>query len=357
VRLSALNENTHDKKRIVIMSDALTKLRAAQAALKAQTDKQKQNNGPSELFRHWNLDFDKSCTFRFLPDGDESNVFFWKKKMLWEWKFPTAEGTEVKIVMPCKKTFDPAAKCEVYSLLGDMFSLSKKTGDQSHAGSAKAYWVKTSFLMQGFVRYSDYKEEQVPESLIRKFDFTKDVFQDTIENRVQDTNPDTCLKSWPVDFENGLNYVVKKTQGSNGYANYRGSSFGSNPSALSEEERAAISGGVPSLARYLPTQLTDEAYGLQMTMLETALSGGVWNKEWEDAGFKPYIQDDRNSETGEGEAPAAPKAPIARVSAMASQPAEPEAAAAPAAAATSNDMAERAARIKEQITKNRSQAG
>ncbi len=332
------------------MSDALAKLRAAQAALKAQNEKT--NHGPSELFRHWNLDYDKSCTLRFLPDGDETNLFFWKKKMLWEWKFPTADGGEVKIVMPCKKTFNPTASDEVYSLLGEMFQLSKKTGDQSHAETAKAYWVKTSFMMQGFVRASDYKEEQVPESLIRKFDFSKEIFTDTIDKRVQDTNEETALRSWPVDFDAGLNYIVKKTKGANGYANYNGSQFSFNPTPLTEEERAAIAGGIPHLSRYLPTPLSDEAYGLQMTMLETALSGGVWNKEWEDAGFKPYSQDARGETAPEAEAP--PKPELARVSATASAPQTETVLTNPAG---NSEISDRAARIKAQIAANRKEAG
>ena len=49
------------------------------AKLQAQED-QKSNNtsgGDNAIFPHWSIKDNESTKLRFLPDGDETNTFFW----------------------------------------------------------------------------------------------------------------------------------------------------------------------------------------------------------------------------------------------------------------------------------------
>ena len=290
------------------MASPLDKLKAAREALQAQ--KTVSTSGPSELFPHWKLDFGQSASVRFLPDGDETNLFFWKKKMMWNWTFPMEGGGEKRVVMPCKKMFDAKATCEAYNLLSEMFDTAKKTDDEDLRKAASKYWVDTSFIYHGFVRSSDFIEEEKPDSLIRKFDIIKKTHYDQIESRVMDNNPDTALTAWPVEFDEGLNFIFKKTKNGE-YASYANSMFSNNPTPLSDEEVQAIEdvGGVPPLTKYLPDVPTEEQYVLQVEMLQAALDGQVWNAEW-DSVWTAYENNTSKDDTETTPAPVATKTKV-----------------------------------------------
>lgn len=264
-----------------------SRLEAMRAKLAEQ--KQKQENGGGNAvarreYAHWNIDIGQSVTLRFVPDADP-NDFFWKKKLTYDWKYPSATepGQSVRVIMPCRNMYDGYTgdkACPVRKKLSAMFDAK---GAEEEA--ARPYWVKTSYLYAGFVRRSSYNEPAVPENPIRIFDLNKKLHE-FIEGSILVDDPERQLPADPVDYENGINFIIEKKRNGD-FANYL-PSWSQKVTSLTDEEQAALKQyGLVSLKGELPTKPSDEAFAIQMSMLEAALAGEPWNPEWE-THFKPF---------------------------------------------------------------------
>ncbi len=248
--------------------------------------KQQQDSGPAVARReypHWKIDIGQTVSLRFTPDADP-NDFFWLKKLTYDWKFasPTVPGEIVRVIMPCRNMYDGYTgdkSCPVRKKLSAMFDAG---GDAKER--ARPFWINTSYLYEGFVRRSPYNEPAVPENPIRIFDLNKKLHE-FIEGSLLVDDPERQLPADPVDYDNGLNFIIEKKKNGD-YAAYT-PSWSQKPTPLSEEEKLAIKQyGLVSLKSALPEKPSDEAFSIQMSMLETALAGEPWNPEWE-VHFKP----------------------------------------------------------------------
>lgn len=269
------------------MTSRLDAMRAKLAEQKKRQDEGGGNAVARREYPHWKIDFDETVSLRYLPDADETNDYFWRKKLMYDWKFasPDTPGETVRIIMPCRNMYDGYTgdkACPVRKKLSAMFDAK---GEQEEA--AKPFWVTTSYLYSGFVRRSPYNEPAVPENPIRIFDLSKKLHE-YIEGSILVDDPDRKLAYDPVDYENGLNFIIEKKRNAKGYADYTNSQWSKNPTPLSEEEKAAIKQwGLVNLKEELPAKPSDEAFSIQMSMLEAALANEPWNPEWE-AHFKPF---------------------------------------------------------------------
>ena len=58
---------------------SLAEIRARLAEQAQKSGGTQQGTGDNAIYAHWNIPEGSSATLRFLPDGDESNTFFWKR--------------------------------------------------------------------------------------------------------------------------------------------------------------------------------------------------------------------------------------------------------------------------------------
>lgn len=279
------------------MDERLLALRAKLKEQKAATETRSSGGSDKRFYRFFDIPVDGSCTARWLPDGDESNPYFYVEKQMFSWEYadPDRPGQTVRINMPCRNMYEPRT-CPVSQLISKQYETSE---------TAKKMWVNKKYIYQGFVRKSDMTEENPPENPIRLWELTKKA-HGRIWNAIEDESEETGLPSYPISYEDGLNYIIKKTKQGE-HANYDTSQFSTKPTPLTEDEIVAIEKyGLYNLKELLPEQPSEEQFAIQVEMANALLAGEPWNKEWETL-WKPYRPKDKNDD-GESAEPSSSKA-------------------------------------------------
>lgn len=269
---------------------------------KLKKEQQKFEGGDPSSYPFWNIQTGKSCTIRFLPDGDESNDFFWRERQLYRWEFtdPNKPEKKVRVVIPCIETWDGTKSCPIANELRGWFK-AKEEEDL-----ARKLWPKKSFIYQGFVRKSDFTEENPPENSIRIFHINKSIHNFIKETLLSD-DEDTAFEEMPTDFENGRDLVIKKTQNGE-YASYATSQWANNMTPLREEEVEAIEQhGLFNLSDKLPERPSDDAYAVAVQMFEALVDDNPWDPEWEKH-WKP-IGDSNDKDDGDSDKAVSQKEP------------------------------------------------
>lgn len=256
------------------------------AKLQQQED-QKSNNfsGSSDIFPHWSIKEGESTKVRFLPDADESNTFFWIERLQINLSFTGIKGDAMSkpltIKVPCMEMWEPVGSCPVLAEIRPWFK------DPALEDTARKYWKKRSYLMQGFVRENplDEKDEDI-ENPIRRFIFTPQIF-DIAKAALMDPE----LEEMPTDYENGLDFIVNKTSGGQ-YASYATSKYARKESALTQEEKDAINEhGLYDLKSFLPKK-PDEAHLVAIKeMFEASVDGEPYDADRWAEFYKPYGMD------------------------------------------------------------------
>ena len=259
-----------------------SRIDALRNRLKADKEKTNQGSSPSKFFKFWDVEIGESSKFRFLEDKNEDNPhYYYIEEMMYEWTFddPDNAGKKITIRMPCRNMYTPAS-CSVWATISALFDEDENT--------ARSLWVKRNYLAQGFVRETDLVEEPAPEKKIRYVTMSRKL-KDIQANKISDTNEDTMLPSPdPIDHENGVDFLFKKTKATSGYNDYTSSGFVNRSSALTQEEKDAIEEeGLINLRDLLPKEPDAEAWLVQEQMLAAYLNGDPWNSEWE-VHFRPY---------------------------------------------------------------------
>jgi hypothetical protein len=115
---------------------------------------------------------------------------------------------------------------------------------------------------------------------------------------MDDTADDSVLEKL-----DGFNFIVKKGKRGD-YAEYvKGSSWATNNVATLDEEQviALHTHGMHDLQKRLPDRPSDEKYEVLTEMMEVSIKrmldddNGVWRKEWEEHGFKPFRAKDKKA--------------------------------------------------------------
>lgn len=283
------------------MSNGLSKLAAMREKLAASSAGGGGSKDPS-IFPFWNIDVGKSCILRFVPDADEKNPYIWAEKILFKWTFsdPRNPHKPVTVTMPCKEMYDGPKTCAVMNVLRPMW--------KSDEDTARKYWPKRSYIYAGFVRKSDWPEQNPPENPLRKFLVNKKM-HGFIKETLLSTDEATMFTHSPDDYENGTDFVVKKTKDGQ-WDSYSTSQWARSPSSLTDAEILAIEKyGLIDLKSGFPPRPSEEAFALQLDMLNAALDGKPWNPAW-DATFKAYAKDGASG--GDHDADDSPAIPVAR---------------------------------------------
>jgi hypothetical protein len=254
--------------------------------------------GDNAIYPFWNNPEGSTATLRFLPDGDESNDFFWLERLIIKLPFPGVKGDPmakpVEVQVPCTDMWK-SGTCPITAEIRPWWK------DKSLEDMARKYYRKKSYLFQGFVTQNPNKDDQEPENPIRRFIINPSVF-DVIKSILMDQD----LENSPTDNDHGRDfYLIKTTKG--GYANYASSKWAMKERALSDDETLAIGKhGLWNLSSFLPKK-PDEAHLNAIMELFTAsvneelYDADRWGQFYRPNGMRLDIQD--------GDTPSAVAAP------------------------------------------------
>jgi hypothetical protein len=170
--------------------------------------------------------------------------------------------------------------------------------DPSLEDMGRKYWKKKSFLFQGFVVDSQYKEDgKQPENPIRRFIIGSQIF-----NIIKAALMDPDMEELPTDSLRGVDFRIVKTS-KGGYADYSTSNWARRERALSEEENAAVKQyGAFNLKDFLPKKPGEVELKVMKEMFEASVDGEAFDMERWGQYFKPAGMGGSGQATGSGAA-------------------------------------------------------
>lgn len=245
-----------------------SKLEAIRAKLSEKGNASPTNDHAS--FPFWNLQENTNATFRFLPDGDANNVFFWAERTMI--KLPFAGNVIVQV--PCMHMFGES--CAILDATREWWK------DPAKTDLARAYYKKRSYIFQGFVVTSPIIEDIVPENPIRRFVINPSIFK-----LIKDSLMNPEFEDMPTDYDNGRDFRLTKTKKGT-YADYTTSHWSFKTRALSATERDAITAnGLFNLKEFLGAKPDAEQLLAIKAMFEASLAGEPFDQDKYGKWFRP----------------------------------------------------------------------
>lgn len=246
----------------------MEKLRAAVAAKQVSTTGNSSASADKSLYKFYDAPTGSTSVLRLLPDADEDNPFFWVEKQVITLPFGGVVGstefdetTAVTVRVPCNNMFEPKT-CPIVKAIAPWWK------DPAKVDLARTYYKKSTFYYNAFIVKSGFKEEETPENPIRRVQFTNQIHK-IIEASTQDPE----FIDFPVDYTNGVDFNIKKTQKGT-HADYSTSSWARNSRTLSEDELSAIATyGLLDLKKFKGPQPTSDQLLMIKQMFQDSLSG------------------------------------------------------------------------------------
>jgi hypothetical protein len=256
---------------------SLADIRAKLAAMESKPGSNSQTQSDNAIYPFWNIDEGASATFRFLPDGDSKNDFFWVERQMIRLTFPGVKGGEnkpVTIQVPCGEMYGD--NCPILTEVRPWFK------DPSLEDMGRKYWKKKSYIFQGFVTENPLNEDS-PSNPIRRFVIGPQIF-----NIIKSALMDPDMENIPTDYLNGTDFRLSKTTKGQ-YADYSTSKWARKERSLEETELAAIdTHGLFNLNDFLPARPTAEHYTAIAEMFEASVNGDLYDPaRWANF-YKPY---------------------------------------------------------------------
>lgn len=229
-----------------------------QAAFNA--NESKTESYPNNYYRFWDMKEGEHAVVRFLPDGNKENPkgFFVEKHM----HNLIINGEKKNVV--CPKTFDAANECPICKVSSAFYNKGDKV-------QGKAFWRKKQYLTQAIIIKDplpvDTETGESNEGKVRCLALGWQLY-----NIIKDATMSGELDTVPYLFENGVDFIIKKSKQGD-YSTYAlGSKFMRQNRDLTEEEIALATSQMIDLATLLPREPSVEA--LQED-LQAALNGGT----------------------------------------------------------------------------------
>ena len=260
--------------------------------------------GDNAIYPFWNMKEGEQATLRFLPDGDDSNTFFWKERLMIKLPFAGVKGETdsrpVQVQVPCMEMYGES--CSILQEVRGWFK------DPSLEDMGRKYWKKRSYIFQGFVVDDPLKEDSQPENPIRRFIIGPQIFQ-LIKAALMD--PD--MEELPTDYTAGVDFrLAKGSKG--GYADYGASNWARRERPLGDSEMAAINNhGLFNLNDFLPKKPGEVEVKVLTEMFEASVDGEAydpdkWSQYFRPAGMQARTGDPNASAPKATPAPATPVA-------------------------------------------------
>ena len=256
----------------------LAEIRAKLKEQESRTGGSQSSGGDNAIFPFWNMKEGDSSTLRFLPDGDESNTFFWKERLMIKLPFAGVKGDTdsrpVQVQVPCMEMYGKT--CPVLTEVRPWFK------DKSMEDMGRKYWKKKSYIFQGFVTTNPLAEDSTPENPIRRFIIGPQIF-----NIIRGALMDPEMEEMPTDYVKGVDFRITKTT-KGGYADYSTSKWSRRERALDEAERAAIdSHGLHNLGDFRPKEPTEAEVKIIKELFEKSVEGEAYDLEQYGQYFRP----------------------------------------------------------------------
>lgn len=217
-----------------------------------------------------------TAIFRFLPDGDETNDYFWQERLIIKLPFPGVKGQAdskpVEVQVPSTDMWKPRT-CPITAEISPWWK------DKSLEDMARKYYRKKSFLFQGFVVSSPTEEESPPENSIRRFIINPSVFE-----RIKVILLAQDIETSPIDYDNGLDFYLTKTKQGQ-YSNYdssgwvRPGTLGTiKTRSLSDAERTVIETyKLWNLSTFLPKKPDEAHLAAMMEMFHASVNEELYD--------------------------------------------------------------------------------
>lgn len=295
------------------MSNKLAEIRAKlkQAETRGADSNGNRTMGDNSVYPFWNIQEGKEAVFRFLPDKDPSNTFFWVERAMIKLPFAGIKGEtdsrEVTVQVPCVEMYNDGSVCPILTEVRGWFK------DPSLEQMGRKYWKKKSFIFQGFVTEDGLNESAAdkPENPIRRFIIGPQIFA-TIRSALVDPE----LEDMPTDYINGIDFRLKKSS-KGGYADYSTSTWSRRSRPLSEAEATAIdTHDLFNLVDFLPKKPNATELNIIKEMFEASVDGEPYDPERWGQYYKPAGM---NQTTGDP-VKAAPAVPAAKAPVVESNP-------------------------------------
>ena len=269
---------------------SLAEIRAKLKEQEANAGGQRTGGGDNAIYPFWNMKEGEQATLRFLPDGDDSNTFFWKERLMIKLPFSGVKGDTssrpVQVQVPCMEMYGES--CPILQEVRGWFK------DASLEDMGRKYWKKRSYIFQGFVTDDPLKEDTQPENPIRRFIIGPQIFQ-LIKAALMD--PD--MEELPTDYTAGVDFRLSKgTKG--GYADYGASNWARRERPLGDTEMAAVNThGLFNLNDFLPKKPDEVAVKVLAEMFEASVDGEAydpdrWSNYFRPAGMQARTGDPQN---------------------------------------------------------------
>ena len=313
---------------------SLAEIRAKLKEQESRTSGGSTSGGDNAIFPFWNMKEGETSVLRFLPDGDDSNTFFWKERLMIKLPFAGVKGETdsrpVQVQIPCMEMYGET--CDILNEVRAWFK------DPSLEDMGRKYWKKRSYVFQGFVTDSPLQEDKTPENPIRRFIIGPQIFQ-IIKGALMDPE----MEELPTDFVRGVDFRIKKTS-KGGYADYSTSQWSRRERALTDGEKAAIDAhGMYNLNDFLPKKPSDVEVKVIQEMFEASVNGEAYDPERFGQYFRaPGMSAPTGDPNKSASAPAATPAPTPAPEPVAETVAQPAPAATTASASEDKPSSERA---------------
>ena len=273
------------------------KRQAEEIAKKTNTGKN--YSGDNASYRFWDIDVGATATIRFLPDGNENNPDFWVERQTIKLPFDGVVGGEnptdarVEVEVPCVNMFAKKT-CPIITHIMSWWDKNLQKGQIPSASHKRAqlYNKKSSFITQGFVVSSPFEEENVPENPIRRFMLGAQLID---KLKAEMVDPDR--EYFPIDYDNGYDFRIKKTKTGDGQNNYNTSGLALRSRSLSESERLAIETyKLNNLADFRGKRPDADGIAAIYAMFQASLAGEPYDfDQWASYGWRPYGLKSSNS--------------------------------------------------------------
>ena len=256
----------------------LAEIRAKLKEQESRTGGSQSSGGDNAIFPFWNMKEGESSTLRFLPDGDESNTFFWKERLMIKLPFAGVKGDTdsrpVQVQVPCMEMYGDS--CEILNEVRGWFK------DPNLEDMGRKYWKKRYYIFQGFVTENALSDDTTPENPIRRFIIGPQIFQ-IIKQALMD--PD--MEELPTDYSAGVDFRLNKTT-KGGYADYSTSSWARRERPLGDAEMKAIEAhGLFNLNDFLPKKPSDVEVKVMKEMFEASVDGEAYDMDRFGQYFRP----------------------------------------------------------------------
>jgi hypothetical protein len=279
---------------------------ATLAEIRAKLQASSQQNGGSSsggdnaIYPHWNIAEGQTATVRFLPDADPNNTFFWIERAMIKLPFAGVKGEAnskpVTVQVPCMEMWGET--CPILTEVRPWFK------DKSLEDMGRKYWKKKSYLFQGYVVDSQYKEDKTPENPIRRFIIGSQIF-----NIIKAALLDPDMEELPTDTLRGVDFRIVKTS-KGGYADYSTSQWARRERALNDAEQAALTQhGAFNLKDFLPKKPGDVELKVMKEMFEASVDGEAFDMDRWGQYFKPAGYSSKGGDAPTAQPAARPAAP------------------------------------------------